>query len=162
MTHSAHQYEPDIIILPSNPKKALESMGEIIDHLHYVYSVETEALENADAKTFMALQDTKILAARNYQAAIEQLLNRKEELSNTDVSLKDILSVKQKSFSELSRRNLEALARMQKSMERFGNTLRNAVVDAAKKQRPSGYTSIGTMSIDEAKRITTGSISQTA
>ncbi len=150
------------IILNANPKKALEGVHNIIDRLHVVYTAETHALENSDARAFMALQEEKISAARDYQDAIEQLVSRKDEFVAADPALKTSLTEKQQLFSELSRRNLAALERMQKSMTRFGDTLRNAVKDIAIRQRSSSYTSLGTMAAEEAKRISSGSISQTA
>lgn len=148
--------------LSANPKRAMQDMMDTIDALRTVYERETEALKKSDIKTFMSLQDTKIETARNYQSGIEQILARKEEMANVDPDVRQKLQAMQKDFSDLAGRNMKALERMQNAMERFGGTLREAAKDAVKQERATNYTRGGKMAVDEAKRISTGSISETA
>ena len=148
--------------LSNNPKKAMQEMMDTIDELRFVYEQETSALLKSDAKTFLSLQDNKINYARNYQRGIEQMLARKEEMKNVDPEIRTKLQDMQADFSQLARKNMAALERMQKAMDRFGGTLREAAKDAVKKERATSYTSNGSMAIDNVKQISTGSISETA
>ena len=147
--------------LSSNPKKAMQEMMETIDELRFVYEQETSALMDSDAKRFLSLQDNKLQTARNYQRGIEQMLARKDEMKNADPALRTKLKDMQADFSNLARKNMVALERMQKAMDRFGGTLQEAAREAVKKDRATSYTSSGAMAIDELKQISTG-ISETA
>lgn len=148
--------------LSGNPKKAMQEMMDTIDQLREVYLKETQALLTSDAAGFMALQDTKIAAARNYQQGVVQMVSRKEEMKEVDPALRSQLQHMQADFSKLATKNMKALERMQKAMDRFGGTLREAAREAVKKDRSTSYTANGKMSVDEAKRITAGTISETA
>ena len=90
------------------------------------------------------------------------MLARKEEMKNVDPEIRTKLQDMQADFSQLARKNMAALERMQKAMDRFGGTLREAAKDAVKKERATSYTSNGSMAIDDVKQISTGSISETA
>jgi ElaB/YqjD/DUF883 family membrane-anchored ribosome-binding protein len=147
--------------LSSNPKKAMQEMMDTIDELRAVYQQETQALLASDADGFMAMQDAKLNAARNYQDGIAQMIARKEEMKSVDPVLKSQLRTMQADFSKLADKNMRALHRMQKAMERFGSTLREAARDAVKKERSTGYTANGKMLMDETKSISSG-ISETA
>lgn len=148
--------------LSANPRKAIQEMMETIDHLKGVYERETEALNKSDVKTFMALQDEKISTAQIYQDNIAQMMSRKEELKAMDPAARNKLEEMQGEFSQLAKKNMIALKKMQKTMDRFGGTLRDAARDAVKKDHSTNYTAKGRMDLDEAKRITTGTISETA
>ncbi|MFP4312696.1 MAG: flagellar protein FlgN [Alphaproteobacteria bacterium] len=148
--------------LPSNPRRALQEMMETIDNLRTVYEQETDALSRSDVKTFMELQDRKIESARIYQDNVAQLLARKDDMKNLEPAAREKLEKMQKEFSELAARNMKALEKMQKTMDRFSGTLRDAARDAVKKDRSHNYTAHGRMDLDNAKRLTTGTISETA
>lgn len=144
-----------------NPDAALENMMATIRQLVTVYELETQALENVDTNTFLSLQDEKIAKARLYQTGMEELLGRKEEIRKANPAVKQKFEQMQADFSALSRRNMEALSRMQRTMERLGGTLRRAAQDAAKKQRAVSYGSNGILRDDDGKQISMG-ISETA
>ncbi len=149
-------------VLSPKPKKAMQEMMETIDQLRAVYIRETEALTNSDAKSFMALQDEKLASARKYQSGISQILQRKDEMKQVDPELRTRLEQMQGDFSELAKENMEALERMNRCMTQLGNTLQKAAAENARKSRTFAYTSNGVVNADEAKSITTGSISETA
>lgn len=67
----------------------------------------------------------------------------------------------QSDFSKLASKNMRALESMQKAMERFGGTLREAAREAVKKERSTSYTANGKMSVDTTKSISAGAISET-
>lgn len=148
--------------LSSNPKKAIQEMMETIDNLKSVYERETDALDKSDVKTFMALQEEKLSTAQIYQDNIAQMISRKEELKAIDPEARNKLEAMQSDFSKLAKKNMIALKKMQKTMDRFGGTLREAAREAVKKDHSTNYTAKGRMDLDDAKRITTGTISETA
>lgn len=147
--------------LTQNPDAALEDVMVAIKDLFVIYERETEALENVDTNTFLSLQDQKIARARAYQASMEDLLSRKEEIRKANPVVKKRFEQMQTDFSTLSRRNMEALSRMQRTMERLGGTLRRAAQDAAKKQRAVSYGANGILMEDDRKQISLG-LSETA
>lgn len=150
-----------VLRLSSNPKKAMQEMMEAIDDLRAIYLQETQALVKSDSNGFMALQDAKLSAARNYQDGIAQMIARKEEMKDVDPALKSRLRAMQSDFSKLASKNMRALESMQKAMERFGGTLREAAREAVKKERSTSYTANGKMSVDTTKSISAGAISET-
>lgn len=143
------------------PNAALEDVMVTIRQLFTVYELETEALENVDTNTFLSLQNEKLAKARAYQSGMEHLLNRKEEMRTADPAVRKKFEQMQTEFSALSRRNMEALGRMQRTMERLGGTLRKAAQDAAKKQRAVSYGANGILREDDRKQISLG-VSETA
>ena len=148
-------------VLSSDPRKALKEVMSTIDQLRGVYIRETEALEKADTQSFFTLQDEKLSVARLYQKSIQELLIRKEELKSTPLDMRQKLEAMQKDFSALTKNNMEALSRMQRSVDRLGNTLRNAAKDTAKKERVFSYGETGRVDHDDKKPLSTG-ISETA
>jgi hypothetical protein len=146
----------------ADPSAAMREMMQTIDALRQVYVRETGALNTADAKTFMALQDEKLEAARRYQRGVEEMLERREELKNVSPAMKKRLEDMQKEFSGLARQNMEALERMQRIAQRLGNTLRAAAKEAAVRQRGVSYNEIGKMSGNGRKPVSAGSLSETA
>ena len=85
-------------IKPRDPNAALQEIIKTIDVLRDVYVRETAALNEADAKKFIALQETKLLAARKYQEIIDHILSRKEEIKTANPALKRKLNEMQKDF----------------------------------------------------------------
>lgn len=147
--------------LSQNPDRAMQEMMDTIDALRGVYVRETEALESVDTKAFLSLQEEKLQKAQAYQAHIQELLSRKEEFRGVNPVAKKTLERMQSEFQELSSKNMDALKRMQRTMERLGGTIRNAAKDAAKKERAFSYNQSGQMYNDDRKTITTG-LSETA
>lgn len=158
-THTAKEHKD--FVLSASPNRAMQEMMEAIDTLREVYIQETAALDAADTNSFLAMQDAKLNAARNYQSGIQQILARKDEMRAADPSLKIRLERKQHDFSALAKKNVEALERMNRCMERIGNTLRSAAREAAAKDRSMSYGETGTMHVPDRKIVSTG-ISETA
>ncbi len=148
--------------LAQSPDTALEGVMMTIKDLFVIYERETEALENVDTNTFLSLQDEKIASARTYQSGMEDLLSRREEIRKATPAVKKRFEQMQTDFSALSRRNMEALSRMQRTMERLGGTLRRVAQEAAKKQRAVSYGADGVLIEDDRKQISLGRLSETA
>ncbi len=142
--------------LSGDPNIAIQEVMDSIGVLRDVYAQETDALVDADTQTFLSLQEQKFEAARNYQVGIEALLKRKEELKDVNPNKKKQLEQMQKEFASLAEQNREALARMQRCVDRLGGTIRRAAKEAADKHRGFSYGECGNMRTDKKKRVTMG------
>jgi prefoldin subunit 5 len=146
---------------PKDPDKALSEMIETIRRLKDIYERETEALLNVDTHGFLAVQDEKLDTAKQYQTGVEAIMLNKAEMRKADPALKNELERMQGHFTELSFKNMDALKRMQRTMERLGHTIRKAAKNEAKKQRAFSYGANCAMRDDNKKRISLG-LSETA
>lgn len=139
--------------LHRDPNKAMQQMMESIDQLRNVYEQETEALKTADTNSFLSLQQHKMDSAASYERGINELIARKDEMQAVEPQIKKKLNKMQEDFSELSMRNMDALQRMQRTVERLGGTIRTAAKEAAQKQRVFSYGQNGQIENDERKHI---------
>lgn len=156
-------HTPEIVYtpLPRDPNRAIEEMIITIDRLRGIYERETHALEEVDAQGFMAEQEEKFLIATLYQNRMQEAMQRKLELRTANPELKSRLERMQSEFSELTFRNMKALKKMQKTMDRLSNTIRRVAREETKKQRTFSYGANGTLNDDSKKRISM-SVSETA
>jgi superfamily II helicase len=159
-THSTSDMN-DTPVLSANPKKAVEQAIRNIESLSEIYTRETEALSASDTQAFFALQDEKLSAANLYQKSIEELIQRKEEIKAVDPEIKSKLTAMQDSFAQLTKRNMDALQRMQRTTERLGNTIRRSAKDAAKQKRTFSYGENGQLDNNSKRGVSMG-LSETA
>ena len=163
--HSTHRNRSNAehagAMLSAAPDQAINEMMETIDALRSVYIEENKALEDTDTKAFMALQDKKFETAKLYQRGIEEIIARKDEMRRVDPSLKRKLERMQADFGKLAATNKDALKRMQRTMDRLNNTIRNAAKDAVNKQQATSYGECGRLHTTEKRVVSTG-ISETA
>ncbi len=123
-------------LLSHDPKKAMQEMMEIIDQLRGIMQAENEALNNTDTKTFIAIQDRKIEAARVYQDGVNQMITRKDDMKKAPEKMKLQLEAMRADFLTLAEENLEALERMRKGMSRLSDRIMNlAKSEAAESQK---------------------------
>lgn len=137
--------------LPRDTNAALKNIMGTIKCLEKIYLDEETALKSTDTKAFLSLQDKKIDAALNYQNAMSQMMERKDEIKHADKAIKDSMQEAHNHFKAISQRNLEAIERMQRCTERLGNTIRSAAIKAAQAERGHTYGQSGDIS-DQAKR----------
>ena len=142
--------------LSKDANTAAREMMTTIGALQRIYEQETEALENHDTQGFLMLQEDKLFAAQNYQRGIEELMARKDELKHVPQSTKIQLQEMQSDFSEMAKRNMKAIQRMQRVVERLGITIRGAAKEAIKKQRPMHYGESGTIEGEDTRSVSTG------
>ena len=147
--------------LPKDPNAAASHLLSTIGRLSAVYERENEALRKADTHSFFELQEEKLQAARLYEFGVKEFLNRKDDIKKVNPDLQIKLKESQGKFSTLATQNRDALSRMQRSVERLGNTLRNAARDAARKNRVYSYGETGRVDDELKKPISTG-LSETA
>ncbi len=144
-----------------NPNAAMQDMMTTIDALRNVYSRETEALEAADTRKFLEVQAEKLKVAVEYQAGVEHLIERKNEMKSANPLLRKRLEDMQKDFADLTVRNMDALKRMQRVTERLGNTIRHAAKESAIRERAFSYGETGALKSSEKKTVSMG-VSETA
>lgn len=131
--------------LPGNANAAMIEMMYIIDNFRTLMLRETEVLESADARGFLDLQDEKLLIARQYQSGMSDLLNRKEQIRAADPSLRQRLETMQRSFHDVSQRNLSSLDRMKQGTQRLHERIMLAARDTALNETRFAYGSGGTL-----------------
>jgi ElaB/YqjD/DUF883 family membrane-anchored ribosome-binding protein len=131
--------------LSKDPNKAMQEMMSTIDNLRGALIEETNALKEADTKTFLTLQDKKLEVAREYLDNMAQMLARKEELQSADPTLKNKLEKMRAEFSETAHENHAALERMKNGMQRLGERIMEKAREAAKKEEELIYGSSGRM-----------------
>jgi flagellar biosynthesis/type III secretory pathway chaperone len=121
------------LVLSRNPDHAMQEMMETINSLRAVYAEENAALLAADTRLFLALQERKIQTVRNYQAATQQIISRRDEFKSVKPEVRHQLRGMQEDFSKLSAVNLHALDRMRKSVQRLGARIMNAARESVQK-----------------------------
>lgn len=136
------------MVLSRNPNTAIQEMMETIDALRSVYLEENEALESADTKRFLSLQQRKLGIARTYQDGARQLVERKDEMKTADPDLKKKLEDMQADFSEITSKNLSALERVRGSVQRMNDRIMTSARDAAQKRNVQ-YRSNGSLEQNE-------------
>lgn len=142
--------------LARDPNRAMQQMMETIDALRQVYEQETQALQALDTQAFLALQDAKQRSAHAYQSHVNEMIMRKEDMQKADPALKQQLERMRNDFAELSRLNMEALDRMQRTMDRLSMTIRSAAKDAAQKHSAYSYSETGMLQMNNKKCISLG------
>ena len=141
-----------------NADAIIGDMIKSITRLHDVYHAETDALESANTKLFVELQQDKLVAAKDYQSQAQYVLRHKKDVVNAAQPLKEKLELLQSEFAEISERNNIALERMRRTTDRLSNNIRNAAKKAAQKKVAVNYGARGTMKSDDRKIISTGII----
>lgn len=131
------------LTLPQNPNAAMIEMMYIIDNFRAMMLKETEALEKADASAFLSLQEQKLTIARQYEAGMGQLLERKEQLRAADPSLRQRLSAMQKGFHDIAARNLGGLERMKSGTARLHSRIMEAARETALHETRFAYSAGG-------------------
>ncbi|MBI4031182.1 MAG: flagellar protein FlgN [Proteobacteria bacterium] len=156
--NNGEMQNPDFI-LSKNPEKAIQEMMETIDRLRSVYTEETDALLQTDTMKFLQIQDRKISAACNYQAGVAQIVSRKDEMKKTNPGLHDALQKKQEEFAIVAVKNIDALTRMRRTVQRLGEHL-SVAARAAIEKKSVNYGATG--SINRPKHTVSIGINESA
>lgn len=141
-----------------NADAMLSEMIASITRLHDVYREETEALEASDTNRFIALQENKLVAAKDYQSQAQNVLRFKRQMADADPALKQRIEELQGEFGDIAKQNHIALERMQRTTERLSDSIRNAAKKTAQKKVAVNYGESGAMTSDDRKIISTGII----
>lgn len=119
--------------LSADPGKALQEMMDTIDALRLIYVEENEALANANTRLFLGLQEDKITRAQQYHDGLSQLMERKEEIKEAPLELREKLRKSHEEFSKVTHKNLWHLERMKKSVDRLNSRIMHSARKAAEK-----------------------------
>lgn len=144
-----------------SPEEAIQDMMGTIDTIRDVYARETEALTAANTRAFLDMQEEKLQAARKYQIGIEAILNRRGDFKNVNPVMKKRLADMQAEFAAITRKNMEALDRMQRCVHRMGETISSAARETAAKNRTFSYGENGKAHVNVRQAVSMG-ISETA
>ena len=157
----SHQQSQSAPLLSRDPVTAMQEMMSTIDSIRDVYTRETDALTSSNTKAFLEIQDEKLQAARRYQKSIEEMLTRTDEMKAMNPLTKKRLFEMQREFSDLTKKNLEALDRMQRTVASLGETISQVARDSAKKHRTFSYGQTGKVQ-EGTKRTVSMGVSETA
>lgn len=146
-------------ILSKNPERAMQEMMETIDRIRSVYTEETDALLQTDTMKFLQLQDKKVAAAQDYQAGVAQIVARKDEIKKAVPGLHTALQKKQEEFAVIAVKNIEALTRMRRTVQRLGEHL-TAAARTAIERKSVNYGATG--SINRPKHTVSIGINESA
>lgn len=119
------------ILLDKDPNKAIQQMMEALDALRSVYDEENTALQSADTRRFMDLQERKISAAQRYHDTAAQIIEQREKFAKADPVLRQKLQVMHADFSKMTEINLNALDRLNKGVKRLGERIVKSARDSA-------------------------------
>lgn len=104
---------------------------------------ETEALKKADFKTVDTLQPGKKLFAKQYQAKVEALVARREEMLNLDLPTREKLLRERARFNTVLNDNMYALDLAQNSTKRLVNHILDAARHAVMEDQQTNYSKLG-------------------
>jgi len=149
------EYKPGVM-LARDPKRAMQEMMDIIDHLHGIIDDETRALESADTKTFLGLQEKKLIAAQAYHDGTTQIISRKEEFVDIRDTFKKKLENKQEAFHASTELNMKKLKSMSRGLQRMTNLLMENAREQGRKMQTLGYTASGVIESAEGKKLSIG------
>lgn len=114
-------------------RTAVSSMLKLIEDFGALLAKETEALKKTDFRLVDLLQDDKRGLAREYQAHVTALANRREEIAQLDASTRERLIKARTNFTVILNENLRALEASRNAarrlVDRILDTARKAVAD---------------------------------
>lgn len=142
--------------LPDDPDRALQVMIDLSERLKSVLAEETQALQKSDTRAFFRLQDAKLRTAQDYQAAIGQLMARREEMKKANPALRDRLEKARAAFSEGALANRSELERARRSVARLGERMMTLARRAAQGKTSVSYDATGSMEPDARRRVSMG------
>jgi septal ring factor EnvC (AmiA/AmiB activator) len=125
--------------LSRDPNKAMNEMMFTIDRLRGVLIEETTALNDADTKRFLDMQDQKVDIARDYLEGMDQLIARKNEIKQADQDTIKKLEDMREDFGKIAHDNHAALSRMKNGMKRLGERIMETARETAKRDRQFVY-----------------------
>lgn len=121
----------------------VEELLALITLFGALLTEETEALRKADFKKVDSLQDKKRLLARDYNKLTALLADRRDELLNLDLLLRDKLLNSRSGFNRIVDTNARALDAAQNSTKRLINRILEVARDAVMEDTQTSYSNAG-------------------
>lgn len=127
----------------ANLQAQVQSVLDILDTFGKVLTDETAALKKSDFNTVDKLQESKRRLAREYQASVETLASRKDDMPKLDIRLREQLVKKRTNFTVILDDNLRALEATKDSAARLVNKILEAARRAVTDKRQTNYSAKG-------------------
>lgn len=124
-------------------KSHVQELLSVITAFSNLLVKETAALKKGDFKAVDALQADKKLFAKQYNAKITVILERKDEMMTLDLSLREKLAAMRGSFSVVLAENMRALDLAQNSTKRLINRILEAAREAVLDKQATNYSAGG-------------------
>ena len=124
-----------------------EIMGvlELIETFGRLLERETKALRKADFKAVDSMQDEKKQMAKAYQTHVAGLAQRKADIVNVDLTLREKLIKARIAFTTILNENLRALDAAKDSSKRLVDRILEAAREAVMEDKTNAYTARGRM-----------------
>ncbi len=143
-------------VLARDPGRAMQEMMDIIDNLHGIIDEETRALETSDTKTFLGLQEKKLIAAQAYHDGSVQVISRKDEFKQVRPVFKRQLADRQEAFHASMEKNMKKLRGMSRGLQRMSDLLMESAREQGQKMQTVSYSAGGRVNTGEAKAVSIG------
>lgn len=124
-------------------KLQVQELLAVIAAFSNLLTKETEALKKADFKTVDTLQADKKLFAKQYQAKVEALAARKEDLLKLDLPTREKLLQERGRFNTVLSDNMYALDLAQNSTKRLVNHILDAARHSVMEEQQTNYSNLG-------------------
>lgn len=146
---------------PKDMNAALNDAMTSVQKLGTIYTTETNALNTMDQEAFSNIQAKKLDATKTYQDIMASILRHKGDIQKADPAIKEKIRAVYADFKKKSQQNIEALNRMERATQRLGNTLRNAAIREAQKDRKYSYGATGSIPVKANRRAVSSGLSET-
>lgn len=143
-------------VLASDTSKALDQVSSFMSKLCDFYTRENAVLRKADTQSFINLQSEKMILARNYQAVIEQMRERHDEIKNAPESKRVKVQEHQDIFQKLADENKDLLGKLEKGTERLRSRIVETVKTVAERKRVNSYSNSGHLMTNPRRPLSTG------
>jgi hypothetical protein len=124
-------------------KSQIQEILALITAFSNLLVKETAALKKADFKAVDALQADKKLFAKQYQAKVTALAERREELPGMDIMLREKLIKERLRFNAVLDENMHALEMAQNSTKRLVNRILETARHAITENKETNYSRAG-------------------
>ncbi len=126
-------------------KSQILNVLELIESFGGLLEKETKALRQADFKTVDSMQDAKKQMAKTYQTHVAGLHQRKADIVNVELTLREKLIKARIGFTTILNENLRAIEAAKDSSKRLVDRILEAAREAAMEDKTNAYTARGRM-----------------
>ena len=132
---------------PASPalKNDIMNVLELIQKFGSLLEKETTALRKADFKAVDAFQEEKKQMAKSYQTHVAGLCDKKADILNIEMTLREKLVKARIHFSAILNDNLRALDAAKDSSKRLVDRILEAAREASMEDKTNAYTARGRM-----------------
>ncbi len=121
----------------------IEELLVLINSFSNVLVAETDALKEINFKKVDSLQEEKKNLAKQYQTSIQDLSDRKDELTNLDINTREKLKQTRTHFNTILEANLNALDAARNSNQRLVDYILDIARQSIKEDHQVNYSNMG-------------------